>query len=226
MVRRQIARLRSRKGVRPFLDRSTHLNWIAHSAQASEGRIVQTRPAVLVVRKRRAQLHVTFVASGTGGQGHAIRKKSDTAVEPTPARQKSRDGMKRARGSIDRALQGSMVAHSCNRAQAAVGLCRVQASRAHRKTTREFSRNPRSMPSFLGSGGGRRSWGEPRHPRRFFRQSPCSSTSLLCRASAPPGESGRRPDARCGYGTLSTHCADNRRHLRARSTRGRPARGP
>jgi len=142
MVRRQIARLRSRKGVRPFLDRSTHLNWIAHSAQASEGRIVQTRPAVLVARKRRAQLHVTFVASGTGEQGHAIRKKSDTAVEPTPARRKSRDRMKRARGSIDRAQQGSMVAHSCNRAQAAVGLCRVRASSAQRKTTREFSRKP------------------------------------------------------------------------------------
>src|SRR5208282_6020281 len=37
--------LQSRMGIRPFPGRSTHLNWIARSAQASESRIVQTGPA-------------------------------------------------------------------------------------------------------------------------------------------------------------------------------------
>ena len=58
MVRRHFCAilLRSIRRIRPFPGRSTHLNWIARSAQASESRIVQAGLAILAIRERGAYL--------------------------------------------------------------------------------------------------------------------------------------------------------------------------
>jgi len=68
--------IRSKRGIRLFPGRSTHPNWIARSAQASESQIVQAAAAILAIRKREARLREAIVGAGTGEEDYAVQDKS------------------------------------------------------------------------------------------------------------------------------------------------------